>query len=103
MDGSVSQGGKNLGRLQVVTFADPSSLAKMGQNYFQSPDPKLQLAAAKSVEVHQGKIEGSNVGVAESAVHLVGIMRQFEMLQKAVSLAGDMNKSAVEEVARIGS
>ena len=34
----------------------------------------------------------SNVPVSESAVKLVGIMRQFEMLQKAISVGTDMSK-----------
>jgi flagellar basal-body rod protein FlgG len=53
--------------------------------------------------VQQGRLEDSNVGPAESAVRLVGVMRQFEMLQKAISLGGEMNRKAVEEVARVGS
>ena len=34
---------------------------------------------------------------------LVGVMRQFEMLHKAVSIGNEMNKKAIEEVARVGS
>jgi flagellar basal-body rod protein FlgG len=53
--------------------------------------------------VEQGKIESSNVVAAESAVRLVGVMRQFEMLQRAVTLNADMNRRAVEEVAKVTS
>jgi len=42
------------------------------------------------------------VGSAESAVRLVSVMRQFEMLQKAIGIGTDMNKEAIEEVARSG-
>jgi hypothetical protein len=41
------------------------------------------------------------VTAAESAVRLVGVMRQFEMLSKAISLTSDMDKKSVDEVARI--
>jgi flagellar basal-body rod protein FlgG len=51
--------------------------------------------------VHQGKLEESNVAAAESAVRLVGVMRQFEALQKALALGGEMNRRAIEEVARV--
>ena len=51
----------------------------------------------------QGKVENSNVAPAESAVRLVGLMRQFEMLQKAISITTDMNKKALEDVARVGA
>ena len=52
--------------------------------------------------VNQGKVESSNVAPAESAVRLVDLMRQYEMLQKAVSLSAEMNKQATDQVARVG-
>ena len=70
---------------------------------FGSADPALTPVAASGVEIQQGKLEGSNVATAESAVRLVGVMRQFEMLHKAISIGAEMNKKAVEEVARVGS
>ena len=39
----------------------------------------------------------------EEQVDLVAIMRQFEMLQKAMSIGNDLNKRAMEEVARVQS
>jgi flagellar basal-body rod protein FlgG len=51
--------------------------------------------------VEQGKLEASNSGTAESAVRLVNIMRQFEMLQKAASMGADMDKQAIEQVAHV--
>jgi flagellar basal-body rod protein FlgG len=53
--------------------------------------------------VEQGKLEASNTGSAESAVRLVHVMRQFEMLQKAVTLGVEMNRAAVEQVAKVGN
>ena len=37
---------------------------------------------------------------AESAVRLVSVMRQFESLQKAMSLGTEMNRLVVEQVAK---
>jgi len=53
--------------------------------------------------VKQGHVEDSNVGPADAAVRLVSVMRQFEMLNKAMTLGVEMNKRAIEEVARVGS
>ena len=102
-DGSVSQQGQPLGKLEVANFAEPASLAKQGSSYFLPADASVQPVAATGVEVQQGRLEGSNVGTAESAVRLVGVLRQFEMLHKAASIGDEMNKKAVEEVARPGS
>jgi flagellar basal-body rod protein FlgF len=102
-DGTVSQQGQVLGKLDLVSFPGQNALLKRGNTYFRPADPSVLPVPATAVEVQQGKLETSNVGTAESAVRLVSVMRQFEMLHKAVSIGDDMNKKAVEEVARIGS
>jgi flagellar basal-body rod protein FlgF len=102
-DGSITQSGQTLGQLQVVDFKDTSSLEKLGNSYFVSSDPKALPVAAADTTVQQGKTENSNVAPAESAVRLVGLMRQFEMLQKAIGITSDMNKQALTEVARVGA
>jgi flagellar basal-body rod protein FlgF len=101
--GSVQQGGEEVGHLEVVDFTDPSVLSKVGSNYFRSTDPKANPTPVLDPTVQQGQIEASNVSPAESAVRLVELMRQYEMLQKAVSVTADMNKRATDDVARVGS
>jgi flagellar basal-body rod protein FlgF len=101
-DGNVTQDGESLGQLNLVDFKDRSILQKVGSNYFGVTDAKAAPMPASDVTVMQGKVENSNVAPAESAVRLVGLMRQFEMLQKAISITTDMNKKALEDVARVG-
>jgi len=99
-DGTVKQGGIALGKLDLADFP-PGSLTKQGVSLFR-PVEGAQAAAASGIQVHQGKLEGSNVASAESAVRLVGILRQFEMLQKTIGIGAEMNRRAFEEVARVG-
>jgi flagellar basal-body rod protein FlgF len=101
-DGTVVQDGQTLGQIQLTTFANTSVLDKMGKSYYRVTDPKVKGTPATDATVSQGKVEGSNVAPAESAVRLVDLMRQYEMLQKAVSIAAEMNKQATEQVARVG-
>jgi flagellar basal body rod protein FlgG len=101
-DGSISQDGSVVGKLEIVDFSSTEGVVKQGNNYFRVAGASAgPMAAAASVE--QGKLEASNTGSAESAVRLVSVMRQFEMLQKAVSLGGEMNRAAIEQVARVGN
>jgi len=100
-DGSVLQGGQVLGRLTLSDWPKPEALEKQGGTYFRLVDSTLRPAAATGVEVLQGRLESSNAGPADGAVRLVGVMRQFEMLQKAVSLGAEMNRRAAEDVARL--
>jgi len=101
-DGTVQQDGRTLGQIKVVNFPSTQPLRKMGNACFQNTDPKNAPVAATQVEVQQGKIESSNVPVAEAAMRLVGVMRQFEMLQKAVGLSSEMDTKTIQEVARVG-
>ena len=97
-DGTVRQGLQTVGQIEVVSF-DRNSINKEGASYF-APFGGAQPRAATGT-VLQGKLEHSNVGTAESAVRLVAIMRQFEMLQKAANIGNDLNKQAIEQVARV--
>jgi flagellar basal body rod protein FlgG len=102
-DGTVSQGGSPIGQLQIVDFKSTSSLAKQGRTCFKNTDPKNPPGPVTGADVQQGKIEGSNVPVAQAAMRLVEVMRQFDMLQKAVGVSNDMDMKAIQEVARVGS
>jgi len=99
-DGTVRQNGQDLGRIEVDSL-DAAAISKLGSTYFAMTDPKAAVVTAPAAEVLQGQIEQSNVPVAESAVKLVGVMRQFEMLQKAMNLGSEMSKSAIEQVAKV--
>ena len=98
-DGTVSQDGTVAGQLAIADFSDPSGLTKQGHSYFQAAG--TQPAAAASFELKQGMTESSNAAGAEGAARLVNIMRQFEMLKKAASLGDEMNRQAVEQLAKI--
>jgi flagellar basal body rod protein FlgG len=97
-EGAVMQGGQLMGNLEILDF-DRGALNKAGGNYFRlsAPDARSRVSPA---EVLQGHSESANFAAAETAVRLVSVMRQFEMLQRAMVLGGEMSRRAVEEVAR---
>jgi len=96
--GEVSQNGQALGQLAVARFPTPGSLVKTAGTYYTASE---KPQAADGTSVLQGNIEGSNVNSPNSAVRLIDIMRQFEMLTKAVQLNLDMNGKAIAEVAKV--
>ena len=98
--GEVQQNGAVVAQLAIMDGAKLDAIEKRGAGYFRfSPDTKLQ--AATSPHVAQGKLEMSNVTPAYSAVKLVNVMRSFEMLQRAVTMASDMDRRVIEEVAKV--
>lgn len=58
--------------------------------------------AASQAEIRQGQLEKGNADSVRSASRLVTILRQFEALQKAMTIGADMNRRAVEDVAKVG-
>jgi flagellar basal-body rod protein FlgF len=101
-DGTVSQAGQTLGQIEIAQPASPSdTLKKIGSANFALLDKNATAPAADSdTEILQGQIEQSNTAVTDSAGKLVGVMRQFEMMQKAINLGTEMNKQAITEVAK---
>jgi len=99
-DGSIQQAGTTVASLEIDDFESPAALAKSGKNYFEAGGAAGVRPAASST-VHQGSLEGSNVEAPESTVRLVNLMRQFEMLQKAMSLGQQMGQYAIQEVAKV--
>jgi flagellar basal-body rod protein FlgF len=99
-DGSIHQRGQLLGQFKLVNFKDPSVLTKQGNNYFKNTSDQKPVDAT-DIQVYQGKIEDANISPAKGAVRLVSVTRQFEMMQKAISLSSDMNRQAIEEVAKV--
>lgn len=101
-DGTVRQDGNAIGQLAIVDFTSSAGVSKQGNNYFRAAGPAPAPGTPSGTTVEQGKLEASNSGTADSAVRLVSIMRQFEMLQKAVALGAEMSKQAIEQVAKPG-
>jgi flagellar basal body rod protein FlgG len=100
-EGVVRQGGQTLGRLRIVGVADTTQPAKREGAYFSLDSRSVSQLTTSRAEVHQGKTEAANFSPAESAVRLVNILRQFETMQKALQIGGEMGRRAVEEVARV--
>jgi len=102
-DGEMSQSGAALGQLELATFNDPSQLTKLPNGYFETPGPSVAPTPATTVQVAQGKLESSNTGSAETSVRMISLLRHFELLQHAIKIGTEMNRQAIEEVAKVGS
>jgi len=98
-DGVVLQSGQTIGQLALVDFA-AGDVVKKGNTMFRPANADVKPRASAG-QILQGKTEGSNVTTAESTVRLVNVMRQFEMLQKAVNIAGEMDRKSISDVAKV--
>jgi flagellar basal-body rod protein FlgF len=100
-DGAVQQGGQDIAKMEIAEPGSPTeALSKLGSTYYAMVDKSAVVPAAQGTEVLQGHLEQSNVPPGESIVKLVSVMRQFEMMQKAMNLSTEMNKQVIQEVAK---
>jgi len=102
-DGRVTADGRLVGRLRIVAFDDPSSLAKAGGSLFvaASGATARPVGAADGTVVRQGFLEMSNVSVVTEMVQMIAGMRAYETCQRVVwFLDGTLDKS-INDVGRV--
>jgi flagellar basal-body rod protein FlgF/flagellar basal-body rod protein FlgG len=99
-DGTISVNGAAAGRLKIVDFPATTQLASMGKTYYSAPAGSEIPAAQSSIE--QGVVEASNVNPVTSAVELINVQRQAEMMERALSFFNnDLDKTATEDLPRV--
>ncbi len=100
--GVVRQAGQQLGQIEIRDLPTAAGdLTKLGSTYFSLVNSASPVVRPKTTEILQGQLEQSNVPIADAAVRLVSVMRQFEMLQRAMNIGSQMDKESIEQVARV--
>ncbi|HWA94488.1 MAG TPA: flagellar basal-body rod protein FlgF [Terracidiphilus sp.] len=100
-DGVISVAGGTVGQVGVFDFAPGVELTPEGANRYIAPKDAKPVAP-KDTEVHQGALESANQDVIQGTMDLVLMQRQFEMMQKALTVFHtEFNKIASEELPRI--
>ena len=101
-DGTVTANGKIAGQLKLVQFADANqALTKEGSSLFMATGRQRATEAA-GTRVVQGTLEMSNVNSLTEMVAMMQNTREFESLQKAVSMMmNDVGKTVATELGRL--
>jgi flagellar basal-body rod protein FlgF/flagellar basal-body rod protein FlgG len=74
----------------------------MGKTYYSAPASSETDAPKSSIQ--QGVIEASNVNPVSSAVDLINVQRQAEMMERALTFFNsDLDKTATEDLPRVSS
>jgi flagellar basal-body rod protein FlgG len=100
-DGRILADGQEVGRFDLVEFADPHVLAKEGNGYFAPKAPGVQGQASETTTVSQGYLEMSNVDPIMESVHLIDTLRTYEVFQKIVLSFQEADQKAINEVGRL--
>jgi len=99
-DGTISVNGAIAGTIGLVEFAAGTKLTSDGGTLLSAPQGSARPASASTLK--QGALEASNVNPISSVVALIGVERQAEMLQRAMSLFDStMNQVAASDLAKV--
>jgi len=99
-DGTLSVNGAVAGSLQLVEFSAGTKLTSEGGTLIAAPEGSAKPAQQSALK--QGALEASNVNSISSVVTLIGVERQAEMLQRAMSLFDtEFNHIAATDLAKV--
>jgi flagellar basal-body rod protein FlgF len=94
-DGTVSAGGNDVGKLELVRFA-PNQMKREGGTLFSATG---RPAAGDLPKVRSGMLEASNVNVVRGVVDLVKVTRTYESLMRMIQNYHDIESRAARELA----
>ncbi len=99
-DGTLSVNGAVAGSIHLVEFAAGTRLTSEGETLLSAPEGSAQPAQLSTLR--QRALESSNVNSISSVVTLIGVQRQAEMLQRAMSVFdSEFNHIASTELAKV--
>ena len=98
-DGTITQDGQPVGRLNAVRFALLSVLEKGGDGLYRNTANEAPLEA-NDVQIRQGMLEGSNVNTILEITNLIEISRAYERASRMIENQHDLSKRAVERLGR---
>jgi len=95
-DGTVSADGATVGRVRIVSFADPATVGKEGESRFMSVAPPQ--AALATTAVIQGALETSNVNPIAGLNELITTTRLFETFQRVIHTFADLDNRTARDL-----
>jgi flagellar basal-body rod protein FlgF len=96
-NGDIEQDGRVLGRLKMIDFAHPESLAPAGDGSYLTGAAQPQEARSP-VSLRIGFLEGANVSSPQEMVRLTETVRHFESLQKVVQGYDDLLEKTIRKL-----
>lgn len=101
-DGTLSVGKDGFDKLKLVRFNNPTAaLTKEGDSLFMTTGTEPALENINS-RVQQGALESSNINSVSEMVAMINNNREFESLQKSMSLLmNDLGRKIAGEIGKI--
>ena len=88
-------------QLQVVDFAKPYELAKMGNSMFIPTDPNAIPQQVPNIRVKSGTLEMSNVSVISEMVNLITVQCAYQANQRVIKFHDSAIGRAIENLGKV--
>lgn len=98
-NGTITQNGVEVARIQVTDFEDYNYLEKFGETYYRPVEGARTVQSGATV--NSGYLEMSNVQVVSEMVNLIAITRAYESNQKIIQTYDDTLDVAVNQLGRV--
>lgn len=99
-DGTITQNGREVARIQVADFEDYNYLEKYGETYYRPIEGAQEIDG--TAEVKSGYLEMANVQVVSEMVNLISIARAYESNQKIIQTYDSTLENAVTQIGKLG-
>ena len=98
-DGTITQNGTAIAKLQITDFEDYDYLERYGETYFQPIEGAKNIVSA--AQVNAGALEMANVQVVSEMVNMISITRQYESNQKIMQTYDRSMEIAVNNLGKV--
>ncbi|MCM1056233.1 MAG: flagellar hook-basal body protein [Firmicutes bacterium] len=98
-DGTISQNGVDVARIQVADFEDYNYLEKYGETYYRPIEGATRIDG--DAEVKSGYLEMANVQIVSEMVNLISITRAYESSQKVIQTYDSSLEIAVSQLGKV--
>lgn len=98
-NGTISQNGVDVARIQVADFEDYNYLEKYGETYYRPIEGATRIDG--DAEVKSGYLEMANVQIVSEMVNLISITRAYESNQKIIQTYDSSLEIAVSQLGRV--
>lgn len=99
--GNISTDKGIIGKISIVEFANTDQLIREGNGLYRAP-ANAQPQPAANTRATQGAIEGSNVQGVTEMTRMIGILRDYQSLQRMIQNEHDLQRSAIQKLTTRG-
>ncbi len=100
-DGTITSGGKAVGKLDVEEFAPGTVMTKVGDLLYAPDDPTVSSMPATATIVKGGYLEQSNVDDVAAMTEMTAAMRIYQANQQMLIAQDELLGKAVDEVGTV--